>query len=136
MIPTPWPPLQACKAIVPTPVLIDFALQITIKEGQVRGDEELQEGFIMLASADDRVPAQHPLRAIRKMVDEALSEMSPLLSSLYCERGRASIPPEYLLRAQLLQILYAIPPERRLCEHIEYNFLFRWFVGLTLTESM
>ena len=102
----------------------------------MRGDEELQEGFIMLASADDRVPAQHPLRAIRKMVDEALSEMSPLLSSLYCERGRASIPPEYLLRAQLLQILYAIPSERRLCEHIEYNFLFRWFVGLPLTEPM
>jgi transposase len=107
-----------------------------IKEGKVRGDEELQEGFIMLVSAGDRVPSEHPLRAIRKMVDEALSEMSPLLTSLYHERGRASIPPEYLLRAQLLQILYAIPSERRLCEHIEYNFLFRWFVGLPLTEPM
>ena len=75
----------------------------------MRGDEELQEGFIMLVSAGDRVPSEHPLRAISKMVDEALSEMSPLLTSLYHERGRASIPPEYLLRAQLLQILYAIP---------------------------
>ena len=102
----------------------------------MRGDEELQEGFIMLASADDRVPAEHPLRAIRKMVDEALSEMRPLLTSLYAAGGRVSIPPEYLLRAQLLQILYAIPSERRLCEHIEYNFLFRWFVGLPLTEPM
>jgi len=107
-----------------------------MKEGHVRGDEELQEGIIMLASADDRVPPGHPLRAIRTMVDEALSRMSPLLTCLYAERGRASIPPEYLLRAQLLQILYAIPSERRLCEHIEYNLLFRWFVGLRLTEPM
>jgi transposase len=90
----------------------------------------------MLASADDRVPPDHPLRSIRKMVDEALSSMSPLLTSLYAERGRTSIPPEYLLRAQLLQILYAIPSERKLCEHIEYNLLFRWFVGLPLTEPM
>ena len=102
----------------------------------MRGDEERQEGMVMLASADDRVPPDHPLRAIRKMVDEALREMSPLLTCLYAERGRVSIPPEYLLRAQLLQILYAIPSERKLCEHIEYNFLFRWFVGLPLTEPM
>jgi transposase len=102
----------------------------------VRGDEERQEGIVLLASADDRVPPDHPLRAIRKMVDRALREMSPLLTSLYAERGRVSIPPEYLLRAQLLQILYAIPSERRLCEHIEYNLLFRWFVGLPLTEPM
>jgi len=62
--------------------------------------------------------------------------MSPLLDSLYAERGRISIPPEYLLRAQMVQILFAIPSERRLCEHLEYNLLFRWFVGLPLSEPV
>ncbi|NLE74542.1 MAG: transposase, partial [Actinobacteria bacterium] len=96
----------------------------------MRGDEERQESMVMLASLDDRVPADHPLRSIRRMVDRALSEMSPLLTTLYAERGRVSIPPEYLLRAQLIGILYGIASERCLCEHIEYNLLFRWFVGL------
>jgi len=102
----------------------------------MRGDEERQEGFIMLTSLEDRVPLDHPLRAIRRLVDAALGEMSPLLDSLYAERGRVSIPPEYLLRAQLVQILFAIPSERRLCEHLEYNLLFRWFVGLPLSEAV
>ncbi len=75
----------------------------------MRGDEERQEGFIMLTSLEDRIPTDHPLRAVRRMVDEALGEMRPLLDSLYAQRGRVSIPPEYLLRAQLLQILFAIP---------------------------
>jgi transposase len=70
------------------------------------------------------------------MVDQALSAMSPLLGSLYAEGGRISIPPEYLLRAQLIGILYGIASERRLCEHVEYNLLFRWFVGLPFGEKM
>ncbi len=102
----------------------------------MRGGEERQEGFIVLTSLEDRVPAEHPLRAVRRMVDEALREMHPLLESLYADRGRVSIPPEYLLRAQLVQILFAIPSERRLCEHLEYNLLFRWFVGLPLSEAV
>lgn len=102
----------------------------------MRGDEERQEGFIVFTSLEDRIPSDHPLRAIRRLVDEALREMRPLLDSLYAERGRVSIPPEYLLRAQLLQILFAIPSERRLCEHLEYNLLFRWFVGLPLSEAV
>ena len=102
----------------------------------MRGDEEQQEGFIMFTSLEDRVPADHPLRPIRRMVDRALSEMSPLFDRLYAEKGRVCIPPEYLLRAQIIQILFAIPSERRLCEHLEYNLLFRWFVGLPLTESV
>ena len=101
----------------------------------MRGDEEQQEGFIVFESLEDRVPEDHPLRPIRRIVDRALREMSPLLDSLYCERGRVSIPPEYLLRAQLLQILYAIPSERRFCEHLEYHLLFRWFVGLPFSEK-
>jgi len=102
----------------------------------MRGDEERQEGFIVLTSLEDRVPLDHPLRAVRRMVDEALREMRPLLDSLYAQRGRVSIPPEYLLRAQLVQILFAIPSERRLCEHLEYNLLLRWFVGLPLSEAV
>ena len=102
----------------------------------MRGDEECQEGFIVLTSLEDRIPADHPLRPIRRMVDRALAQMSPLLDALYAERGRVSIPPEYLLRAQLIQILYAIPSERRLCEELEYNLLVRWFVGLPLSQAV
>jgi transposase len=102
----------------------------------MRGDEERQEGFIILSSGEDRVPADHPLRKIRLMVDRALSEMGPLFDSLYACAGRTSIPPEYLLRAQVLKVLYAIPSERKLCEHLTYNLLFRWFVGLPFSEEM
>lgn len=102
----------------------------------MRGDEEQQEGFIMFTSLEDRIPADHPLRAVRRMVDRALREMSPLLDSLYAAKGRLSIAPEYLLRAQMVQILYALPSERRLCEHLEYNLLLRWFVGLPLSEAV
>jgi transposase len=102
----------------------------------MRGDEEEQGGFIMFTNMEDRIPADHPLRAVRRIVDRALSEMSPLFDSLYARRGRLSIAPEYLLRAQLVQILYAIPSERRLCEHLEYNLLLRWFVGLPLSQEV
>jgi len=102
----------------------------------MRGDEQRQVGFIVLTSLEDRVPADHPLRAIRAMVDAALEEMSPQLAALYARRGRPSIAPEVLLRAQLIQILYAIPSERRLVEHLEYNLLLRWFVGLPLDEPV
>jgi len=102
----------------------------------MRGDEQRQAGFIVLTSLEDRVPADHPLRAVRTMVDAALAEMSPQLAALYAQRGRPSIAPEVLLRAQLVQIFYAIPSERRLCEHLEYNLLLRWFVGLPLDEPV
>jgi transposase len=102
----------------------------------MRGDEQRQAGFVVLTSLEDRVPPDHPLRAIRSMVDAALDEMSPQLAALYARRGRPSIAPEVLLRAQLIQILYAIPSERRLVEHLEYNLLLRWFVGLPLDEPV
>ena len=101
----------------------------------MRGDEEQQEGFIVFESLEDQVPADHPLRPIRRIVNKALREMSPLFDSLYAEHGRLSIPPECLLRAQVLQILYAIPSERRFCEHLQYHLLFRWFVGLPFSEK-
>ena len=102
----------------------------------MRGDEERQESIILFSSLEDRIPCDHPLREIRRVVDRALKELSPLFNELYHERGRESIPPEYLLRAQLIQHLYAIPSERRLCEQLEYNLLLRWFVGLPLSEPV
>jgi transposase len=102
----------------------------------MRGDEERQGGLIVLTSLEDVVPDDHPLRAIRAMVDVALAEMKPALDALYASGGRPSIAPEYLLRAQLVQILYAIPSERRLVEQLQYNLLLRWFVGLPLNEPV
>ena len=102
----------------------------------MRGDEQRQAGFIVMTSLEDVVPADHPLRAIRAMVDAALEQMSPELEALYASGGRPSIAPEYLLRAQLVQILYAIPSERRLVEQLRYNLLLRWFVGLPLDQPL
>ena len=102
----------------------------------MRGGEERQAGFIVMTTLEDVVPEDHPLRAIRVMVDAALEEMSPALEALYAARGRPSIAPEYLLRAQLVQILYAIPSERRLCEQLRYDLLLRWFVGLPIDEPV
>jgi transposase len=102
----------------------------------MRGDEQLQSGFIVMTTLEDVVPADHPLRAIRAMVDVALAKMSPALDELYAAAGRPSIAPEYLLRAQLIQILYAIPSERRLVEQLRYNLLLRWFVGVPLDEPL
>ena len=102
----------------------------------MRGGEERQAGFIVMTTLEDVVPDDHPLRAIRVMVDAALEEMSPELEALYASGGRPSVAPEYLLRAQLVQILYAIGSERRLCEQLRYNLLLRWFVGLPLDEPV
>ena len=102
----------------------------------MRGDEQRQAGFIVMTTLEDVVPDDHPLRAIRTMVDTALEEMSPELESLYASGGRPGVAPEYLLRAQLVQILYAIPSERRLVEELRYNLLLRWFVGLPMDEPV
>ena len=87
-------------------------------------------------SPEERVRKDHPLRAVRAMTDEILGEMSPVFDSMYARRGRPSIPPEKLLRAQLLQMLYSVRSERLLMEEIDYNMLFRWFVGLNLDEEV
>jgi transposase len=87
-------------------------------------------------SPEQRVPANHPLRPIRLMVDDALKTLSPAFSRLYSAVGRPSIPPEKLLRALLLQVLYTVRSERMLMEQLEYNLLFRWFVGLNMDETV
>jgi transposase len=101
----------------------------------MRGDEEHQEAVFVFDSLEDRVPAGHPLRRVRRVIDTALQELDPLFTELYAEAGRPSIPPECLMRAAVLQKLYGIPSERKLCEHLQFNLLFRWFVGLPFSEA-
>ena len=87
-------------------------------------------------SPEQRVRKDHPLRPIRTIVDEILKQLSPQFSKMYAKVGRPSIPPEQLLRAQLLQMLYSVRSERLLMEEIDYNILFRWFVGLHLDDPV
>src|SRR5262245_52012292 len=90
----------------------------------------------MLAFLDPgtRVPPEHPLRTVRQLADEALAELSPLFDRMYAETGRPSIPPERLLKASLLIALYSVRSERAFCEELDYNILFRWFLGMDLVE--
>jgi transposase len=102
----------------------------------MRGDDNQQEGMFSYISPEKRVPADHPLRPIRKMVDEILKEMSPQFAKLYSEVGRPSIAPERLFRSLLLQIFYSVRSERMLIEQLQYNLLFRWFVGMEMDEAV
>ena len=102
----------------------------------MRGDDNQQEGMFSYVSPEKRVPADHPLRPIRKMVDEILKEMSPQFAKLYSEVGRPSIAPERLFRSLLLQIFYSVRSERMLIEQLQYNLLFRWFVGMEMDEAV
>ncbi len=102
----------------------------------MRGEDEKQDAMFSYISPEKRVPEDHPLRPIRAMVDQVLKEMSPRFARLYAEVGRPSIPPERLLRALLLQIFYSVRGERLLMEQLDYNLLFRWFVGMTMDEKV
>jgi transposase len=105
-------------------------------EARMRGDDREQAAMFSYISPEARVPQDHPLRAIRMLVDEVLGELSPRFETLYSRVGRPSIPPEKLLRAQLLQVLYTVRSERQLMEQLDYNLLFRWFVGLNLDDAV
>jgi transposase len=98
----------------------------------MRGGDERTASLFSYVSCEARVPAGHPLRAIRAIVDEALEALSPAFDRLYSRIGRPSIPPEKLLRALLLQAFYSVRSERQLMEQLDYNLLFRWFVGLAM----
>ena len=102
----------------------------------MRGDAVEPDAVFSYISPAARVPKDHPLRAVRAMVDVVLAELSPRFQKLYSHTGRPSIPPERLLRALLLQVLYSIRSERMLMEQLDYNLLFRWFVGLTMDDPI
>lgn len=102
----------------------------------MRGIDHQQADMFSYLSPEQRVRKDHPLRKVRSMTDEILDAMSPLFDAMYAEGGRPSIPPEKLLRAQLLQMLYSVRSERLLMEEINYSILYRWFVGLNLDERV
>src|SRR5437763_9200354 len=102
----------------------------------MRGDDQQQNHMFSYLSPEMRVRKDHPLRAIRAMVDEVLTQLSRRFDAMYARVGRPSIPPEKLLRAQLLQMLYSVRSERLLMEEIDYSILFRWFIGLNLDEEV
>ncbi len=102
----------------------------------MRGSDSNQDGMFSYVTLEARVPGDHPLRPVRRMVDEALRTLSRRFDELYAEGGRPSIAPERLIRALLLQIFYSIRSERLLMEQLDYNLLFRWFVGLSIDEPV
>jgi transposase len=102
----------------------------------MRGVDHQQSGMFSYISAEKRVPEDHPLRAIRAMADVALGNMGPQFDAMYAKVGRPSIAPEKLLRALLLQMLYTVRSERMLMEQLNYNLLFRWFVGMNIDDPV
>ena len=102
----------------------------------MRGFDSQQSAMFSYSSPEERVPANHPLRPIREMSDRALEGLTRKFNEIYSATGRPSIAPEKLLRALLLQVLYTVRSERLLMEQLEYNLLFRWFVGLNMDEPV
>lgn len=98
----------------------------------MRGRNDQNEGLFSYVRLEERIPSDHPLRAIRLLVDEALAKLNGRFEALYSNVGRPSIPPEMLLRATLLQAFFSIRSERQLMEQVDYNLLFRWFAGLPI----
>ena len=102
----------------------------------MRGSERQQTALFSYVALEDRIPADHPLRTLRPWVETALQTLSPTFDQIYADGGRPSIPPEQLLRALLLQVLYTIRSERQLMEALQYNLLYRWFVGLGIDDPV
>src|SRR5271167_4663201 len=100
----------------------------------MRGYDRAQSTMLTLVNPEKRVPANHPIRLIKELAEVALKELSPLFEQMYSEVGRPSIPPERLLKASLLMALYTVRSERLLCEQLDYNLLFRWFLDLNWDE--
>ena len=102
----------------------------------MRGDERVQDGMFSYVSLEQRVPQGHPLRAVRELTDKVLRRLDAEFDALYADSGRPSIAPEYILRALLLQVFYSVRSERLLVEQIDYNLLFRWFVGVGMDDAV
>jgi transposase len=102
----------------------------------LRGKSTDQQPIFSYLSLEERIPRRHPLRDIRKIVDRALNDLSPTFEAMYAQGGRPSIPPEQLIRAMLIQVLFSIRSERLLMEELDFNLLYRWFVGLTIDDHV
>ena len=102
----------------------------------MRGEIDPQASMFSYVDLENRIPKDHPIRKVRKIVDTALQELEPWFDDMYATGGRPSIPPEMLIRASLLQILFTVRSERQLCERIDYDLMFRWFVGLSMDDRM
>lgn len=102
----------------------------------MRGADISQPSLFITKTVEDFVPKEHPLRALRQLVDQALDELDGKLNRLYADEGRTSVAPERLIRASLLQVLFTIRSERQLVEHLRYNMLYRWFVGLEMDDAV
>ena len=102
----------------------------------MRGTDRTTESLFSYIDLEERVPARHPLRLIRRIVNDALAGLDGDFDALYADFGRPSIAPERLIRASLLQILFSIRSERQLMEQMDYNLLFRWFVGLGIDDPV
>ena len=100
----------------------------------MRGVDSKQSSMFCLMSPESRVPQDHPLRAIKKMCETVLKELSPTFDAMYSPDGRDSVPPERLLKATVLMALYTIRSERQFCEQLNYNMLFRWFLDMDMIE--
>ncbi len=103
---------------------------------EMRGTDGMQEALFTMSKLEDFVPADHPLRSIRLLVNEALLRLNELFNEIYADTGRESIAPEKLMRALLLQVFYSVRSERQLVEQLHYNLLFRWFVGLAIDDAV
>jgi transposase len=102
----------------------------------MRGTDGMQEALFTTAKLEDFVPGDHPLRPIRVLVNEALGRLSGLFNTIYADSGRASIAPEKLLRAMLIQVFFSVRSERQLMEQVRYNLLYRWFIGLAIDDEV
>ena len=101
----------------------------------MRGPAERQAKMLFGVTTEDFIPADHPIRRIRKLVDEVLAALSPQLTAMYAPDGRHSVPPEHLIKATLLMAFYSIRSERQFCERLQYDLLFKWFLGLNITDA-
>jgi transposase len=100
----------------------------------MRGPGERQENMLLGVTPDDLVPIDHPIRRIREIADAALTELSPTFTAMYATNGRRSVPPEHLLKSTLLMALYSMRSERQFCERLQYDLLFKWFLGLNISD--
>lgn len=103
---------------------------------KMRGTDETSRSLFSYVDLEERIPPKHPLRKIRQVVNDALASLDADLEALYTDFGRPSIPPERLIRASLLQILFSVRSERQLMEQMDYNLMFRWFVGLGIDDPV